>query len=198
AVKRLDVRLGQDVVVFGPGPIGLMMVQLAKATGAGRVALIGRRDYPLGAGKRVGADLIINTADEASEWYAPDAAARIREAFGHPAPRAIVATANMQALQSALDVTGNSSTVVYFGLPGPADKLEIPMLEAIQSNRTIKCSWLAPLVWDNVFAAIASGQVDLSPILTHRFALKDAEEGIRFMKNSREDKIKGVVLVGGE
>jgi L-iditol 2-dehydrogenase len=70
------------------------------------------------------------------------------------------------------------------------------MLEAIQSDRTIKCSWLAPLVWDNVFAAISTGQVDLEPIITHRFQLADAETAIRFMKESKENKIKGVIMVG--
>jgi L-iditol 2-dehydrogenase len=185
-------------VVFGPGPIGLMMVELAKAAGAGRVVLIGRRDYPMEVGKKVGADILINTADKNSKYYAPDAAKAVKAALGHLAPRAIVATSNMEALQGALLVTGPSSTIVYFGLPGPDDKLEIPMLDAIQMERTIKCAWLAPLVWDNAFAVLGSGQVDLSPILTHKFTLKDAEKAIRFMKESKEDKLKAVIIIGGE
>ena len=102
----------------------------------------------------------------------------------------------MEALQNALKVTGASSTIVYFGLPGENDKLELPMLEAINMDRTIKCAWLAPMVWDNVFHVIASGQVDLSQILTHTFTLEDCEKGIRFMKESKENKIKGVILIG--
>jgi L-iditol 2-dehydrogenase len=70
------------------------------------------------------------------------------------------------------------------------------MLEAIQLDRTIKCSWLAPRVWDNVFHVVSSGQVNLAPIITHEFPLEDAEKGVRFMKESKEDKIKGVILVG--
>ncbi len=198
AIRRLDIHLGQDVVVFGPGPIGLMMVELAKASGAGRVVLIGRRDYPLEVGKQIGADILINISDKKSKYYQEDAARAVRDALGHLAPRAIVATSNMQALQGALLVTGPSSTIVYFGLPGPEDKLEIPMLEAIQSERTIKCAWLAPLVWDNAFAVMGSGQVDLSPILTHKFSLKDAEKAIRFMKESKENKLKAVIMIGEE
>ncbi|MDD4080937.1 MAG: alcohol dehydrogenase catalytic domain-containing protein [Eubacteriales bacterium] len=196
AVKRLDIHLGQDVVVFGPGPIGLMMVQLAKASGAGRVALVGRRDYPLEVGKKVGADVLINTSDTQSKYYAGDVAEAVRKAFGHLAPRAIVATSNMEALQSALLVTGPASTIVYFGLPGPEDKLQVPMLEAIQSERTLKCAWLAPLVWDSAFAALGTGKVDLAPILTHTFTLEEAEKGIKFMKESKENKLKAVIMVG--
>jgi len=69
------------------------------------------------------------------------------------------------------------------------------VLDAIQSERTIHFSWLAPLVWDNVFKVVASGQVDLNPIITNRFTLDQCEEGIKFMKESKEDKIKGVVLI---
>ena len=195
-ITRLDIQLGQDVIIFGPGPIGLMMVQLAKARGAGRVLLVGIFDYPLEVGRQVGADFIVNTADKKSPYYVADLAEAVREKLGGPAPRCIVPTSNMEALQSALDVTGANSTIVYFGLPGPEDKLKIPMLEAITMNRTIKCSWLAPGVWDNVFHVIASGQVNLEPILTHRFRLEECEQGIRFMKESEENKIKGIVLVG--
>ena len=40
-IKKLGIRVGDFVAVFGPGAIGLMMVQLCKAMGAARVALIG-------------------------------------------------------------------------------------------------------------------------------------------------------------
>ncbi len=195
-IKRLDIQLGQDVVIFGPGPIGLMMVQLAKARGAGRVLLVGRRDYPLEVGRQVGADFLVNTADVNSPYYVEDIAEAVKAKFGRLAPRCIVPTSNMEALQNALNVTGAASTIVYFGLPGENDKLEIPMLEAINLDRTIKCAWLAPLVWDNVFHAIASGQVNLEPIVTHKFTLEECETGIKFMKESKENKVKGVILIG--
>ena len=195
-ITKLDIKLGQDVVIFGPGPIGLMMVQLAKASGAGRVLLVGRRDYPLEVGKKVGANFLVNVADKNSPYYAADVVQAVKDKFGRLAPRCIVPTSNMEALQGALKVTGPSSTIVYFGLPGPEDKLQVPMLEAIQNDRTIKCAWLAPMVWDNVFNVVASGQVNLAPIITHKFSLADAEKGIKFMKESKENKLKGVILIG--
>ena len=196
AIERLDVRLGQTVVVYGTGGIGLMQAQLAKAAGAGKVIVVARKDYGLKKALECGATHVINNTDTSSEYYAADVAARVAEINGGvPAPRAIVATSNMDALQDAIKVTGPCSTIVYFGLPGPEDKLQVPVLDAIQSERTLKFAWLAPLVWDEVFAVIASGQVDLSPIITHRFSLEDAEKGIVFMKEAKEPKIKGVIVM---
>ena len=68
-MNKLDVESGQFVAVFGPGPIGLMMVQMAKrAFGAGKVALIGTRDYRLEAGKKLGADYLFNIDDKNSKY----------------------------------------------------------------------------------------------------------------------------------
>ncbi len=196
AVMRLDVQLGQTVVVYGAGGIGLMQLQLAKAAGAGKTILIGIDDYSLEKALECGATHVINSLDKASKYYAADTAAKVMEMNnGEKAPRAIVATSAMVALQDALNVTGACSTIVYFGLPSPEDRLSIPVLDAIQSERTLKFSWLAPLVWDNVFALLASGQVNLKPIITHKFSLAETEAGIKFMKESKENKIKGVVLV---
>jgi len=55
---------GETVVVAGPGPIGLMAVQIAKAMGAGRVIITGTRDERLSLACKLGADLVINTKKE--------------------------------------------------------------------------------------------------------------------------------------
>lgn len=197
-VTLLEIGLGQTVVIFGAGSIGLMQLQLCRAAGAGKVIMVDIKDYGLKVALQLGAGAVINSADKNSPYYAADVASKVMELNdGEKAPRAIVPTSAMPALQQALAVTGKHSTVVYFGLPGPEDELKVPVLEAIQSSRKLHFSWLAPLVWDNVFRVVASGQVNLKPLITHTFSLKEAEAGIRFMKESAEDKIKSIVLIDG-
>ena len=55
---------GESVVVIGPGPIGLLAVAVAKALGASPVILTGTRNRRLAIGKELGADRVINIADE--------------------------------------------------------------------------------------------------------------------------------------
>lgn len=50
----------------------------------------------------------------------------------------------------------------------------------------------------SVFKLIANEQVDLSKIITHRFTLEEAEQGIKFMRESKESKVKGVIIVDPE
>ncbi|MDR0584939.1 MAG: alcohol dehydrogenase catalytic domain-containing protein [Treponema sp.] len=194
-VKLLNIQLGQAVAVYGLGSIGLMMVQLARASGAGKVIAMGAHDFGLEKAKKLGATHLINTREKDSPYYTENTEKKITEINGERLPRCIVATSNMTALQDAIKITGPCSTVVYFGLPGPQDELKVPVLDAIQSERTLKFSWLAPLVWDNVFAAVASGQVKLDSIITHKFSLEDAEKGVKFMKESKENKVKGILVL---
>jgi L-iditol 2-dehydrogenase len=195
-VKKLEVHPGDFVVVFGPGPIGIMMAQLIKASGAGKVAVVGTRDYPLGVALELGADYAINVKDTASRYYAQDVNERVRQlTAGRMADKVIVPTSSKKALQDALTVSGAGATIVYFGLPGAEDKIEIPALEAIQSDKTIKFAWLAPLVWPMAINAVSNGLVKLDQLVTHKFSLEDAEKGIQFMKYGEGDKLKGLVVI---
>lgn len=195
-VKKLDVQPGEFVVVFGPGPIGIMMTQLIKASGAGQVLVVGTRDYPLGVALGLGANHVVNNKDSTSKYYAEDIVKVISKLTdGRMADKVIVPTSSKKALQDALTVSGAGSTVVYFGLPGADDTIEIPALSTIQSDKTIKFAWLAPLVWPTAIKAVANGLVKLDQLVTHKFSLEDAEKGIQFMKNGKGDKLKGLVII---
>ena len=78
AVEKAQIRLGDLVVIYGPGPVGLSMVQLAKASG-GRVAIVGTRDYRLELALGMGADHAFNIAETGSKYHTADLAASIRE-----------------------------------------------------------------------------------------------------------------------
>ncbi len=195
-MNKLDIRMDDTVVIFGPGPIGLMMVQLAKAQGAARVIMTGRRDYPLETALAAGADAVVNTADAYSPYYSVDLKERVRELTGgNMADKVIVPTSAMPALKQALEVAGNCAVIVFFGLPGPEDKIEIPALDFITSDKRVFFSWLAPLTWPEAISAISSGKVKTDKLITHRFSLEDCEAGIRFMKTGSGNKIKGIIVI---
>ena len=199
AVNRLDIKPGQTVVIYGVGGIGLMMTQLCKVMGAGKVIVVARKDYGLEKALDCGADYVINNTLESSKYYAADVPAKVKELNGgNRAERAILATGALSALQDAILVTGACSTIVYFGQAGPDDKLSVPILDCLKAEKTLKFSWLAPLVWDEIFKLLANKQVDLSKIITHKFSLEDAEKGIKFMRESKDNKVKAVIIVDPE
>ncbi|MDP6356916.1 MAG: alcohol dehydrogenase catalytic domain-containing protein [Planctomycetota bacterium] len=196
AVNNCQLQEGQSVIVFGPGPIALMMVQVLKSRGAKNVVLVGTRDYRLERGAELGATHIINVSDESSPHFAGDLEGKIREINdGELADRVITATSSLSAIQQALDVTGPNSILVIFGLPGDKDVLEVPILDTILMDKTIRFSWLAPNTWEEAVQLISDGIVDMDAIISHKFDLDSLAEGITKVRDRVDNCTKGVIKV---
>lgn len=196
AVNNLDVELGNLCVVFGPGPIGNMMVQLLKSKGAGKVVLVGTRDYRLKLGKESGADIIINLRDKDSEYYASNLTDEIKKVSGgRMADRVICATGALDAMQEALKISGGRSIIVYFGLPGPDDVLNVPVLDSLLMDKTIRFSWLSPLTWPSAITALAEGLIDVKQLITHQVSLEDTLKGLQTVKSRKGNAMKAIMVV---
>lgn len=190
-MKKLDIIPGQTIAIFGPGPMGQMMVQMAKSTGAGKVILIGTRDYRLEMGKKYGADYIFNLKDTGSKYYTKDLKESISDLTGGLlAERAIVPTSSNPAFELAVEITGNSAIIVHFGLPGEDDIIHIPALSFHTMDKEIRSSWLAPLTWPTTIRVIQEGLVDVEKLITHTYPLEETEKAIIDLKNRVGDPMK--------
>lgn len=196
AVKKLDVNLGDFVVIFGPGTIGLMMLQLIKASGASKIAMVGILDFGLSKALELGADFAFNTADESSPYYCDDLSGEIRNITdGEMANKVVVPTSAKSAIQGALEVSGKKATIVYFGLPSEKAVLEVSLLDFLTNDKTILSSWLAPYTWDSAQCALRGGKIKMGSLITHTFKLEELVDGIKFINDvSQSNKIKSVVV----
>lgn len=196
ANQNLEIGPGDFCVVIGPGPIGLMMAQLAKSSGAGTVALVGTRDYRLEVGAKLGADVLINTEDSNSKYYVECLKDKIAELTGGKmADRVVTPTSSVPAMEQALDISGRRSVIVFFGLPGPDDKIGVPALDSILWDKTIRFSWLAPFTWPPALQALAAGLVDVEPLVTHSFQLDELVSGLGRVKAREDNVMKAVVAL---
>lgn len=194
AIENLQVGPGDLCVVIGPGPIGLMMVQLARSAGAGVVALAGTRDYRLELGRSLGADLIFNTAEPTSPHYTPHLREEIAaRTSGRMADRVITSTGDVSAMETALAISGRRSVVVFFGLPGAADRVQVPALDSILWDKTIRFSWLAPHTWPTALRALSTGLVNVAPLVTHQFSLDSLTDSLQFVRDRRDNVMKAVI-----
>lgn len=195
-IQNMQITPGNFVVIMGPGAIGLMMLQLAKSSGAGKVALVGGPgdDYRLEAGKKLGADHLINVADKNSKHYTANLEAEISKLTGgRMADRVITPTGSVEAMEAALTVSGRRSTVVYFGLPSDKAVIRVPALKSIFWDKTIRFSWLAPFTWPTAVGAVANKLVDTKALITHRFPLAKLEEAIQSVANRQGSVLKAVI-----
>jgi L-iditol 2-dehydrogenase len=183
--NALHIRAGEIVLIMGAGPIGVMHIKLAKARGAG--CIIVSEPIPDRAiqAKRMGANRVVDPGSEDLKTILDE------ESQGHGADAIIVAAAVHAAQESALDLAAIGGRINFFG-GLPKDRPTINF----NSNRvhykelvvtgTTACStadcWQATRIVD-------SGLVDLSDIVSQRFALKDAVNAFVAAEDGKSLKI---------
>lgn len=195
-MNKMELEPGQFVAIFGPGAIGLMMVQLAKSMGAGKVLLVGTRDYRLEVGRKMGADYLINIKDKNSQYYKSDVKAVVLELTdGKLADRAITPTGSNAGFEMAVDICGNCSIIIHFGLPDGDARISIPALEFHTMDKQIRSAWLSPGVWPQTLSMVNEGLVDVSSLVTHTVSLNETGNAINSLRNKINDPLKIQVKV---
>jgi threonine dehydrogenase-like Zn-dependent dehydrogenase len=191
-VGKMRIQPGDFCVVVGPGPIGLMMLQYVKASGAGKVALIGTRDYRLKLGGKLGADYLLNTRERGSKYFAENPVEKVKEWSGGGADAVIVATGNIEANELGIAVAGVKSRVVFFGGAGygPEEQAKINLWQGTLRDMEIHYSWLSPYTFPKAIKAISQGLVKVKPLITHTFNLNKTGEAIETVEQRKGNPLK--------
>ena len=169
-INNARVRPGDRVIVLGPGPIGILCAAVARLAGA-EVALVGlERDRTrLDVAKVYGCEVIVG---DASAW------ARQRDGLG--ADGVIDAAGASAALKIALDLVRPAGWISKVGW-GP-QPLNFSLDQLVQKNVTLQGSFSHNWpVWERVLALLASGQLNVKPILGGVWALESWHEAFEKM-----------------
>ena len=186
AVKRAGVQIGDTVLVHGSGPLGLLAVKLAKLSGAARVFITGRKEVKLQLALNFGADVAINTTCEAL------AETVLRHNDGKKVDRVIETSGATELLTSSFDLvrTGGSIAAVAF-YDRPIDKLEIDKL--VFGNINLCGSAGSTGMYQPVMALMASGELDITPLISGRYPFTDILRAYADMKDKNDIRIKWLI-----
>lgn len=117
AVRRTPMRMGDSVVVLGGGPIGLLVLQCARAAGAGAVVLIEPQASRRALGARLGADLLVDPLEE-------DAAERVNRFIGLPGADVVFECAGVPAtIETAVTLARRGGVVSLVGVPNAPSQI---------------------------------------------------------------------------
>jgi L-iditol 2-dehydrogenase len=152
------VRPGDDVLVLGPGPIGLLCALMAKLNGAGRVIVAGlpADRFRLGIARELGADVTLDGG-------VMDYIAQMRDGLGVDV--AIDASGASATLQMALQAVRPAGQIIKVGW-GP-QPMQFSLDPLVQKNVTISGSFSHNWpIWERVVSMIVSGQINLAPVIS--------------------------------
>jgi len=178
--------IGDKVAVIGPGPLGLISVQVAKILNARKVYLIGTRESRLNIGLEMGADHLININKE-------DPIQTIHnDTKGQNVDLVIEASGSEIGFDTAIKLTKKMGKILllsFFNDPITADisslGLDNKTVFAVRGEGRVNC--------ERAVSLLELQKINLKPLITHSFLLEDIVEALRFYSNPRNDFIKIII-----
>lgn len=181
-IDLAGIQVGDKVCVVGGGAIGLLMVQLAKLSGASQIVL----SEPNEKRRQVGLQLGANAALDPTR---PDSQEAFAQVLGGGANVVIECVGNVPAVKSAFQFAGKGATVLLFSVPKVDATFDLPLFDVYKKELTIKGSFVNPDTHARAVALINSGKVDFGPIITHRFTLDQLPEAIAMQMSDASIKV---------
>jgi threonine 3-dehydrogenase len=174
--------VGEDVLITGAGPIGVMATAIARFVGARHVVVTDVNDYRLELARKMGATRAINVGRESLD----DTMKSLGMVEGFDV--GLEMSGNPAAFRDMLRTMHHGGSVALLGIP-PGD-MAIDWNEVIFKGLVIKGIYGREMfeTWYKMSAMLQSG-LDVSPIITHRLAVADYREGFEIMKSGRSGKV---------
>ncbi|WP_114394738.1 NAD(P)-dependent alcohol dehydrogenase [Oleisolibacter albus] len=181
-----NIRIGDTVVVFAQGPIGLCATAGAKLKGATSIIAVDGLDARLEVSRQMGADHVINI----NKLDPVDEIMRLTD--GRGVDVAIEALGRQATFEAALRVLRPGGTLSSLGVYSDDLRLPLgPFLAGLGDHKII--TTLCPGGKERMrrlMNVIASGRVDLKPLVTHRYKLDDIEAAYELFAHQRDGVLK--------
>lgn len=188
-LQRTKVEPEDFVVVIGPGPIGLLALQMAKIAGASKVVVVGTdvdRKSRLPVAEKLGCDLIINASHE-------DAVAKVLELTGGQGADLVVECSGSAAgINSGINMLRKQGRLCAIGIPGP-EHIQIEWKKAVIKAQELICTFSSsPLSWRWVISMLGRKALDLNCLISHQEPLENWE--YIFKETEKGNVIKAVLI----
>jgi threonine 3-dehydrogenase len=174
--------VGEDVLITGAGPIGIMAVAIARFVGARHVVITDVNDYRLQLARKMGASRAVNIGHESLDQTMKEL--DMQEGFDV----GLEMSGNAAALRELLRTMHHGGSVAILGIP-PEDTA-IDWNQVIFKGLTIKGIYGREMfeTWYKMSSLLQSG-LSLAPIITHHFGIEDYIKGFETMGSGQSGKV---------
>lgn len=188
AANQGGVKLGDTVVIFGSGCIGLVTLLSCKAKGASNIIVVDVMDKRLNTAKKLGATSVINAKDT-------DVINRIEELTEGKGANVVIDTAGAEiTVKQTVDVVKRGGKIVLVGMT-PKDEVEFNFMKLMGKEGEVKTIFRYRNLYPVAINAIASGAINVKDIVSHEFDFENTKEAFDFVVNNASDVVKAVIKI---
>ena len=173
--------VGEDVLITGAGPIGIIAVGICKYSGARRVVITDVNDYRLELARKMGADAAVNVQREDLTQVMH------KQGLVEGFDIGLEMSGSGAGLQQMISVMRNGGKISLLGIsnkPVPMD-----MNAIIMKGLTMQGIYGRKMDNWHQMSYMVQGGLDLSPVITHRFHYTQFEEGFAAMNSGKSGKV---------
>jgi threonine 3-dehydrogenase len=174
--------VGEDVLITGAGPIGVMAVGIAKHVGARHVVITDVNDYRLELARKMGATRAVNVTKEKLQGVMEELG--MVEGFDV----GLEMSGNPTAFRDMLSTMNHGGRIAILGIP--PDNVAIDWNQVIFKGLVMKGIYGREMfeTWYKMVAMLESG-LDITPVLTHRFPIEKYQEAFDTMRSGHSGKV---------
>lgn len=175
--------LGEDVLITGAGPIGIMAAAIVKHAGARFVVITDVNDYRLELARKMGATLAVNVAADGD-------LEKIQKQLGMTEgfDVGLEMSGNAQAFRGMIENMCHGGKIAMLGIP--SEQIAIDWNTVVFNMLTIKGIYGREMyeTWYKMTVMLQGG-LDIKPVITHRFHYTEFEQGFEVMKTGQSGKV---------
>jgi 2-desacetyl-2-hydroxyethyl bacteriochlorophyllide A dehydrogenase len=183
-IDKLQIKVGEPVLVIGAGPTGLLFASLAQQASCYPVILAGTRARRLDIARQWGIGQVLNVRETPLEQALP----------GMEFPVVIEAVGTPQAVQQALTFCAPRGRVLLFGVPGEAS-IGLDVNRIVVRDNALLGTTDTPTCWPRVSNLIAGGKVPLADLVTQTYPFDRLPQAVAWAMEHPDETIKVVVEV---
>jgi len=174
--------VGEDVLVTGAGPIGIMAVAILRHIGARHIVITDVNDYRLDLARKMGASHAVNIKHQSIQDVMDELG--MTEGFDV----GLEMSGNPMALNEMVKAMNHGGQIALLGIP--PQETAIDWNHVIFKGLVIKGIYGREMfeTWYKMIAMLQSG-LDVSPVITHRFPVKDYQQAFQIMSSGQSGKV---------
>jgi D-arabinitol dehydrogenase (NADP+) len=181
-LKRLELPLGANALIYGAGPIGLLMLQLVRRGGASEIAVVDLKRDKLELARRLGAGTVVAAdadADDALRETSPLGFDVVIDCTGVPA-----------VVEHMFTHVRNEGKLLFFGVNPTEARIALSPYDVYRKDLTIYGSFALRFTFHDALALLESGAVDVGPLISDRFPIERFPEALELAGSGDAFKVQ--------
>lgn len=178
--QRLALRPGSEVLLFGAGPIGSLLLQVLQQTGGARVVVVDLLSNRLELSKTLGAAETI--------LGGPEQEKRLKQLCPLGFDAVVEATGVPKVAEAALTYVKPTGKLLFFGVNPPEAKVQFSPFDIYRHDIEVIGSFAAPHIFYPAIKLLEQGRIQTKPLISHRLRLDEFPRALEMVQSKNQSR----------